>query len=233
VPPHRPQRRKARLIGSQRITHDITEFRFEAEGPDNFEPGQYALLHLPGVEGARAYSMSNLPGEGRWEFQIKAMPGGAATSRLFDMAAGAELSLDGPYSTAYLRPESPRDIILMAGGSGLSPMVSIARGAEAAGMLRDRKLHFYYGCRSEADAVTPGDLPTPLPEVNFVTALSEAAEAGTEALFLHDAVRRDFGDSLKEYEIYFAGPAVMSAAIQTMAHELGVPPDQLHFDEFY
>ena len=46
-------------------------------------------------------------------------------------------------------------------------------------------------------------------------------------------VLEDLGESLKDHEIYFAGPAAMSAAVQKMAYEAGVPLDQLHFDEFY
>jgi toluene monooxygenase electron transfer component len=46
-------------------------------------------------------------------------------------------------------------------------------------------------------------------------------------------VRDTFGSALKDHEIYFAGPAVMSAAVQKMAFEAGVPIAQLHFDEFY
>jgi len=238
VPRHRPVRRTATLISATPVTHDISEFAFRIDGDDRFLPGQYALLSLPGVEGERAYSMANLPGEGVWTFQIKRLPGGAATGFLFDSAApGAEVQIDGPYGTAYLRPESPRDIVLMAGGSGLSPMVSIARGALAAGLLKNRKLHFFYGCRAERDLFDRKLLGDELGALAlFTPILSEAGEGSAWAGrsgFLHDAVREGLGDHLKNHEIYFAGPAAMSAAVQKMAHEAGVPPGQMHFDEFY
>ncbi len=234
APVHTPHRRPATLVSTSDITHDIREFRFSFDGATAFEPGQYALLEIDGVSGARAYSMCNLAGEETWNFQIKKVPGGQATERLFAMAPGDTLSLDGPYSTAFLRPEVPRDIVLMAGGSGLSPMVSIARGAQAASLLGDRKLHFYYGCRSEADVIDASVLGEGLSEqVTFTVALSDGAAAGYRQGFLHDVVKEDFGDTLKNHEIYFAGPAVMSAAIQKMAYDSGTPLTQLHFDEFY
>lgn len=234
VPPHQPLRRRARLTGTQSITHDIREFRFDVEGPDAFRPGQYALLTLPGVEGARAYSMCNLPGEDHWSFQIKLVSRGAATEALFSLEPGCEIELDGPYSNAYLREDSPRDILLLAGGSGLSPMVSIARGAEAAGLLRTRNLHFFYGCRRSVDLIDPAGLPMSLSgDITFRCALSEAYEPGHRTGFLHDAISEEFGEALKDFEIYFAGPAVMSAAIQKTALEYGVPASQMHFDEFY
>lgn len=234
IPPHQPLRRRARLSCTENITHDIREFRFDVDGPDAFSPGQYALLKLPGVEGARAYSMCNLLGEDHWAFQIKLVPGGAATEALFSLEPGGEIELDGPYSTAYLREDSPRDILLLAGGSGLSPMVSIARGAEAAGLLPTRNLHFFYGCRRSADLIDPAGLPVPMPgNINFHSVLSEAKEPGHREGFLHDAVAEAFGETLKDFEIYFAGPAIMSAAIQKTALDFGVPASQLHFDEFY
>lgn len=234
VPLHPPVSRPAELTSVTQITHDITEFRFMADGPDDFRPGQYALLHLPGVKGARPYSMCNLPGEDSWNFQIRRVPGGKGTEALWAMNPGDRVRMDGPYSTAYLREDSPRDLILMAGGSGLSPMVSIARGAKAAGMLKDRQLHFYYGARGEQDLIDPLLLGEDLADsVRFTAALSDAPETSHRQGFLHDVVAQDLGDALKDHEIYFAGPAVMSAAIQKMAHEAGVAMDQLHFDEFY
>lgn len=233
----RPSRRQGELVRTRPITRDITEFTFRVEGSDAFQPGQYALVGAPGMEGGRAYSMSNLPGEGLWSFMIKRLPGGAATGRLFDgTGPGDVLDLDGPYGTAWLREDSPRDIVLLAGGSGLSPMVSIAHGAAAAGMLEDRKLRLFYGCRSEADlfepaAVLGADLSG---RVSFTPALSEPERswAGRSG-FLHDVVRAEMGEALAACEVYFAGPPAMSQAVQVMAHEAGVPPEHVHFDEFY
>lgn len=234
IPVHKPYIRSAEIVSITSITHDIQEFSLKFKGDTSFLPGQYALLSMDGVSGARAYSMCNLPGEETWDFQIKKVPDGAATGQLFSMQVGDNLQLDGPYSTAYLRTDIPRDIILMAGGSGLSPMVSIARGAKAAGLLENQKLHFYYGGRGEVDVVDPLVLGEELAaQISFNVALSDAADSKHRKGFLHDAVKEDFGDDLKNYEIYFAGPAVMSAAIQKMAYDLGVPMTQLHFDEFF
>ena len=237
VPPVRPARRGAELIAVAPVTRDISEFTLRLEGDPAFLPGQYALLELPGIEGARAYSMSSLPGDGDWRFMIKRMPGGAAGAWLFQAAPGARLTVDGPYGTAFLRQDSPRDIVLLAGGSGLSPMVSIAQGAVAAGMAADRRIHLFYGARETGDLCDAAVLgPEAAARVDFTAALSnpEPGSGWTGPTgFLHDVARDSLGAALKECEIYFAGPAVMSAAVQQMAHGAGVPADQLHFDEFY
>ncbi len=234
---HRPAIRSAELLSVTPVTRDISEFTFRVEGDDAFRPGQYALLTVPGSDGGRAYSMSNLPGRGEWRFMIKRVPGGTATGHLFDAAKpGDAIMIDGPYGTAWLHEDAPRDIILLAGGSGLSPMVSIALGADAAGMLESRKLHFFYGCRDTADLFDTGVFGGLGERIEFTAALSEPASAGewTGATgFLHDVVLERIGSRLPDHEIYFAGPAVMSAAVQKALFDAGVPVDQMHFDEFY
>ncbi len=125
--------------------------------------------------------MANLGGEdGIWRFLIKRIPGGALTGHLFDRAKpGDTVQLDGPYGTAWLRDDCDRDIVLLGGGSGLSPLGLPARGAAAAGMLDRAKLHFFYGGRGQADlfdvdAVLGSDLAG---KVTFTAGLSEP-EAG-------------------------------------------------------
>lgn len=234
VPPVMPVRRSARLAGVEEITRDISEFSVEVEGELAFRPGQYALFHMPGVEGPRVYSMSNLASDGVWKFLIKRVPDGSGTGWLFGAETRVELALDGPYGTAFLREESPRDIVLLAGGSGLSPMVSIAKGAVAGGMANKRTIRLFYGGRDVPDLYDPAHLGAAGQHVDFFAALSEPSDAwdGPTGL-LHDVVAEEMGEALKDCEIYFAGPAVMSAAVQKMAYEAGVPQDQLHFDEFY
>ena len=74
-----------------------------------------------------------------------------AAAALFALPIGAVVDIDGPYGMAWLRRDSPRDILCLAGGSGLAPMISIARGAMAEPRLAERQLHFIYGGRTPAD----------------------------------------------------------------------------------
>jgi len=232
----RPAPREAELASVTPLTRDISTFRFAVEGADGFRPGQYALLYAPGVEGGRPYSMANLQGDGHWEFMVKRVPGGAATGWLFETAKpGDRLRLDGPYGTAWLREDAERDIVLLAGGSGLSPMVSIARGAERAGMIGGRAMHLFYGGRAQGDLFDPADALGGLAgQVTFTAALSDPAPGWSgPAGFLHEVARDVLGEMLAGCELYFAGPPAMSAAVQKMAHEAGLSSDHLHFDEFY
>jgi len=70
---------------------------------------------------------------------VRRVPGGQGSAVLFDaLRPGDGIVLDGPYGMAWLRREAPRDILCLAGGSGLAPMISIARGAMAEPRLAGR-----------------------------------------------------------------------------------------------
>lgn len=242
VPPIVPVRHRAVLRATADITHDLREFVFATDAPARFLPGQYALLELPFAGATRAYSMSNLPNDaGRWEFQIRRVPGGRATAALFDgMRSGAEVTLDGPYGLAWLRQDVPRDLVCIAGGSGLAPMIAIARGAAHAGMLRRRRLYFFYGARTPADVCGQSMLRS-LPDagaIEYCAAVSipdAGAAAWTgETGFVHEVVERRLPAPLDRYEFYFAGPPPMTQAVQEMLmvrHR--VPFAQIHFDRFF
>jgi toluene monooxygenase electron transfer component len=242
-PIHKPERFSATLIAVRNLTHDICEFRFRAASSPAFEAGQYALLDLPGVAGTRAYSMSNLAdGEGEWHFQIKRVPNGAGSNALFDhVTIGSTIAIDGPYGMAYLRRDSPRDLICIAGGSGLSPMIAIARGMANEPKLADRTLHFFYGGRGPQD-ICGEDLLAELSgsgrRILFTPVISmpelDAAKSWTGAVgFVHEHVLAKFGDRLAAFEYYFAGPPPMTQAVQAMLVKNKVPFNQLHYDSFY
>jgi toluene monooxygenase electron transfer component len=238
VSAHRPVAMRGRLAEVVEITHDISEFAFTLDGPDAFMPGQYALIQLEGVEGPRPYSMCNMPGSGEWRFQIKRVPGGTATSVLFErLVPGDEVGIDGPYGLAYLREDRPGDLLLVAGGSGLSPMISIARAAAASPALAGREIQFFYGGRQVRDICAEpmlAELPGFGARLSHVAAISEPApEWSGPAGFIHEVVKERLGERLADLEVYFAGPPPMAKAMQVMLHEAGVTPDRMHFDEFF
>lgn len=238
VLPVRPLQRQGTLQASRALSHDITEFDIRVDGDPAFLPGQYALITLPGVDGPRVYSMSNLSGTDLWQFQIKRVPGGAATGVLFDrLRPGDAITLDGPYGLAYLRRDAPRDLVLLAGGSGLSPMVAIARAALVEPALADRRVHVFFGGRGPADLVAADCLAGLDPgRLTLVRAASDPAASdgwAGETGFIHEVADRHLGDSLAQCEIYFAGPPAMAQAIQLALRARAVPQGQIHFDEFY
>ncbi len=244
-PPHapRPRRFRARLTAIRDLTHDMREFRFRGDQPAAFLPGQYLLFSLPGVAGARAYSMANVPDQGgEWHFHVKRVQGGRCTATLFDvLRAGEEIELDGPYGQAYLRADSPRDIVCIAGGSGLSPVMSIARAVAREPGLSERTLHFFYGGRAPRDICGEEmlrELPGYGERIRYYPAIS-SPELDTQGAwkgrvgFIHEYAHEMLGERLAEYEYYFAGPPAMATAVQRMLVRAKVPLNQIHFDRFF
>jgi toluene monooxygenase electron transfer component len=243
APLHTPRRVAARFTGGRPVTHDIHEFDFALDAQLPFEPGQYALLSLPGVTGVRAYSMSNIPdGSRTLQFQIRRVPGGKGTEVLFDaLREGDIIEIDGPYGMAYLRRDARREILCLAGGSGLAPMISIARGVAADPALRDVRLSLLYGGRTPRD-ICGEDMLRALPDcaerMQFHSSISHPLPDGEivwdgHVGYVHELAEALFGDRLQDMEIYFAGPPAMGAAVQRMLAGKGVAFDHVHFDQFY
>ena len=152
-PLHRPRHNLAELVRREMVTHDMASLVFATGEPAVFRPGQYCLVDVAGVVGSRAYSMANVPNEaGEWELHVKSVPGGAASTALLkQVEVGDTVGLDGPYGMAYAWVDNDRDVVCVAGGSGLGAMLGIARGlADVPGAERKR-LWFLYGGRTPED----------------------------------------------------------------------------------
>lgn len=238
-----PRRMRATLTASRALTHDLREFRFALPAPVDFRPGQYALLYLPGVDGPRAYSMSSLAqGQPSWDFLIKRSAAGAATGALFEqLREGDEITIDGPYGLAYLRTDGARDIVCIAGGSGLAPVISIARAVAADPALQHLTLQLFYGGRGARD-ICGEEMLRALPGFGerffFHPIISSPAPEDQDSWrgsvgFVHELALETIGMRLAEHEIYFAGPPPMAQAVQRMLFEQKVPGGQVHFDAFY
>ena len=241
--PNPPRRGQARLEATRDITHDIREFSFRADGPAGFLAGQYAMLVLPGARAPRAYSMSNTGNdEGTWKFMIRRTPTGQVSRSLFDLAPGATVELDGPFGLAYLREDSPRDIVCIAGGSGIAPMVSILDAAATHEQVRHLGAWLFYGGRGPADVPAIADLLAAhhlergleWHPVVSVPALAEGTDWNGEFGFVHELLPRKLPRPLPDYEYYFAGPPPMvEATIRLLVADNKVPQSQLHFDRFF
>jgi toluene monooxygenase electron transfer component len=238
-PPVRPRQSTATLLTRRQLTADMAEFTWRTAAPAEFLPGQYALLQLPGVVGARAYSMSNLANaDGVWQFIVRRVPNGMGTAALFDrLVPGDTLEMDGPYGMAYLRPESPRDLVCIAGGSGLAPMLSVARAA----MSRPNagRLDFFYGVRTPADLCAQPFLEGLAgfgTRLRFHPVVSQTVPedgwAGARG-FVHEELASRLDKPFADRDYYFAGPPPMIESVQQLLMiEHKVPFEQIHFDRF-
>lgn len=241
-PAVQPAIQQAKLLARRPLTPDMALFTFQTPQSAEFLPGQYAMLNLPGVAGDRAYSMCNLPNaSGIWEFIIKRQPGGAGGLALFErLSPCTAVQIDGPYGNAYLRACTGRAIICIAGGSGLSPILSILR--EAAGSSSGGKidLTLLYGGRRAEDIYSDRLLSEAglASRVHCLNAISDESGPTPESFHpghIHELLSAFLEDhpEPRSCDYYFSGPAPMVDAVQKLLLiEKRVPNSQLFFDSF-
>jgi len=230
----------ATYIGHRVVTPDIREFRFRGPGAATFLPGQYALLGLPGVDQLRAYSMSNQPNDaGDWDFMVRRVPNGRVSTMLFDaLRPGDRVTLDGPLGLAHWREDTARDVVCIAGGSGLAPIVSIANAA-AAQSSGDRPIWLFYGGRGPADLPAFDEWLHARARVRVHPAVSsaelaEAADWAGERGFVHELVARTLSGNLAAHRYYLAGPPPMiETVVRMLMVEHQVPAQNIHYDRFF
>ena len=235
-PPVATGRFPAILTAMREIAPGMGEFVFRTEAPARFLPGQFAILHPPGVAGARAYSMSNLPNEqGEWRFVVRRTPGGRGSNAMFDALRPGETStIDAPYGRAWFRNDNARDVVCVAGGSGVGPIASIVQAA-----LRDgaqRRIHVFEGARTEADLCFRKLVPDEAPALVYAPALSAEPDGGAWAGargFVHAHVEAH-AFPVETTEFYFAGPPPMVEAMNDLlVMRWRAPLDQIHTDKFF
>jgi propane monooxygenase reductase subunit len=232
-----------KVAAIERLTHDTTALALDVERPADFDfkPGQYLDLWIPGAEEKRSYSMSNLPGNGRLEFIIKRYPGGRFSSLLDEsLQVGDELAFTGPYGSCCLRDGSAqRSQLLIAGGSGMGPMLSLLRDIAADGA--GRSVRFFYGGREERDLYHRElieELGRSIEDFAYIPVLSALPEGDDtwtgETGFVHQAVGRWLSDApAADREVFMAGPQVMvDEALALLSGGGWVDDKNVFFDTF-
>jgi len=235
----------ATVVAVTELTHDIRLLEVELEAPLRFWAGQYVDLTIPSVGITRAYSMASHPGTSvsgdanRLQFIIKKYPDGAFSALLDGgLRPGDRMVAKGPYGTCFRREARPGPLLLIGGGSGMSPLWSILHDHLHSG--EQRPVRFFYGARTAHDLFYLdrfADIAARTPDFRFIPALSHAEpdEGWTgETGFIHDVVARTLrAEALEgEMDAYSCGPPPMIDAVLPVLQMAGVEPDRIYFDKF-
>lgn len=243
-----PMYRKGVVADAKLLTADVIEITIELSSPMVFQAGQFVVLEVAGVRGGRAYSMVNFDDNtSRLVFVIKRKVGGAFGNWLFDNdPSGAEVSLFGALGRATWGPAEDRDILAIAGGSGIAGIMSILAHATRAGHFAKRRGHVFFGVRTRADAFYTAELGAFVAasggNLEVVVALShedvgEGETMGSVRLasgFVHEAARQIMaGRYGGDLTAYLAGPTPMvDGALRMLLTEARLTPDRIRFDKF-
>jgi ferredoxin-NAD(P)+ reductase (naphthalene dioxygenase ferredoxin-specific) len=216
------------------MTHDIKRLRLRASKSLAFSPGQYALLQFT-PELSRPYSMASLSSDGELEFHVRLVPDGRVTGYIArHLKVGDAVRVTGPLGTAYLRERHEGPMLCVAGGTGLAPVLSIARGAIERGMPND--IHLYFGVRSPADLYGVEWLQAMSRRhdnlhVHVVVASGNDDPAYRQGI-VTDAVAKDH-PSLEGWRAYLCGAPPMVEAAAILAERRGIPSKHVYADAFY
>ncbi len=235
-----PGEHRARVTELVPLTADTLRLVVEPEAPLTFLAGQYLLFRIPGTRGRRAYSMADRPGDGsRLDFVVRAKPGGAASSWLFEkLRPGDVLSLEGPYGRGYLLEPVTRPLACAAGGTGLGPILSILRRALDDGVAAPHDVVLVFGVRRRRDLFDVdalAGLASRHERFRYVLAVSEPDPSEPfegETGLVHEVLARSVPD-LAQRDLYMAGPAPMiDAVLRACVFDRKMPPERIRFDRF-
>ena len=222
----------------EKLSHDVMRVMLKLEGgePIEFYAGQYINLVLE--DGAkRSFSFATAPPAGeRIELHIRRIPGGRFTSHVFErMKVGERLRFEGPLGAFFLREDSEKPIIFVAGATGFAPVKSMLEYAFRRGV--QRRMLLYWGVRQLRDlyaAELPRRWEAEHGNFRFVPVLSEPAPedrwSGRTGL-VHEAILADF-PNLASFQIYACGSAGMVQAAYPAFQQHGLKQDDCFSDAF-
>jgi NAD(P)H-flavin reductase/ferredoxin len=221
-----------------KLSPDVMRVRLALEGgePIAYYAGQYINILLE--DGAkRSFSFATAPGASDdIELHVRHIAGGRYTGHVFEkMRQGDRVRFEGPLGSFFLREDSDKPIIFVAGSTGFAPVKSMLEYAFAQGLKR--RMLLYWGVRRLQDLYL-GELPAQWAREHdnfaFVPVLSHPAPEDHwtgRTGFVHQAILADF-PNLAGYQVYACGSAAMVEAAHPAFRAHGLAQDDCFSDAF-
>jgi toluene monooxygenase electron transfer component len=244
-----PNYRHGSIGNVEMLTHDVAAFDVAIDGPMTFRAGQFVVLETPEIKGGRAYSMVNYRREtDSLAFVVKRKPDGKFSDWLFGRRAhGKEVKVYGPLGRATFQPEDGKNVLCIAGGSGIAGMMSIlAKGCEESYFV-DHKAYLFFGVRTARDVFfmtelsgfvsrfpgnlevtvalsdenVPGGLKARYPNLDFATG------------FVHAVTAERMAGRCDNIVAFVAGPPPMvDGTLRMLVLEARLPGTDIRYDKF-
>lgn len=203
----------------------------------------------------RAYSMANHPAEGNivmLNIRIATPPfdrvnggfqkvnPGICSSYIFSRKPGDKVTISGPYGEFFLK-DNDNEMMFIGGGAGMAPMRSHLFHLFHTLKESDKKVTFWYGARSWREVFYYDQfkaIEEKFPNFSFHLALSDPQpEDNWEGPtgFIHQVIHDQYlgkHEEPEEIDYYLCGPPMMNDAVQKMLYDLGVPDENVMFDDF-
>lgn len=225
----------AEVIAHERRYRDIAIMTVKPLQQLNYRAGQYVSIESPAHHPRvwRTYSMANAPrADGTMEFHIRALGAGWLSGALVRRIKPGELiRLAAPMGTMVLNRRCTRDIVFMAGGTGLAPIRALLE--ELTTFNRTRWVHLFFGVKDRFDLY---DLPylqalaESYPWLSVVPICSNDPDWGGEVGTIADVVTR-YGPWRKHDFFVSGSPAMIRTSLRALSN-LKVPHTRIRYDAF-
>ncbi len=230
--------REFTLTKKQRESEVITSFYFEptdGKAVAAFKPGQYitVILEIDGETTRRNYSLSDSPEQPYYRISVKRESGGRVSNYLHDQLQPGDTVRLTPPCGDFVLTESDRPLVLLSGGVGITPTISMLRPALASG----REVHFIHGAlnsRAHAFKDTIDQLGQEFSNLHTSYCYSEPlpGDTGVASGFL-DQTRLEALLPLKNNpDVFFLGPRAFMQSCNKSLSALNIPKDRMHYEFF-
>jgi toluene monooxygenase electron transfer component len=231
------------------LTHDVSALEVALDSPCEFDAGQFMAIAAPGVQGMRGYSMVNYERPASaLEFVVRKKPGGGFSEWVFSgKASGARIELFGPLGKATFYPDLARNLLCIAGGSGIAGMMSILSRACGARHFDRHEGHVFFGVRTMKDTFYLDELSAfraAFPKTLAVTVALSDEDVPVSALekyprldfargLVHEVAKQRMAGKYQNVRAYLAGPPpAVDAAIRVLLLEAKLTTDNIRYDKF-
>lgn len=228
----------AKVSCIEQLNHDVMRICLKIPDAIRFQflAGQYIDFILKD-EKRRSFSIANAPHEDTHiELHVRHIKGGRFTSEVFDnMQVNDIVRIEGPLGSFFLREDSERPVIFMAGGTGYAPIKGIIEHTLAKNIKRD--LHLYWGARTLEDLYMHEQAQQwadTYSHIHYTPVLSEPRTSDHwdgRTGFVHEAVLQDISN-FSDYEVYASGPPAMVYAGRDAFLPHGLNVDLYYSDAF-
>ncbi len=227
------QRIECRLVEMNECAEHIWHIRLQPQQTISFKPGQY-LQVVMGEKDKRPFSIASSPTRTGLELQIGAAPGNPYPGEVLErLRQEGAIQVEIPLGKAWLREESLRPILLIAGGTGYSYARALLQYLMDTDM--NRPVYLYWGVRQEEQLYEGDEMMSWADEYQHLTFVPVVEHPSHEwqgrVGMIHEAVLADFA-TLDQYDIYVAGRFEMAAVVRQSLHLRGVSDEHLFGDAY-
>jgi NAD(P)H-flavin reductase/hemoglobin-like flavoprotein len=225
----------AEVVNVDHRADDIAVLTIAPDQPLPFMAGQHLTVQTPRWPRVwRSYSIACMPrDDGLLALHVKAVPGGWVSNALVrHTSPGSQLVLGPPLGTMTLERAAGRDLLCVAGGTGLSPIKAIIEQAVRESAVTQRRIYLYYGARRRHELY---DLPDLWRLEDAYSGFQLIPVASDDPAF--DGMQGNVGRVAARYmphsdcEVYVAGPPEMVRETIGVLARAGLERERIHYDD--